>query len=150
MTTIHLNNKVFILPFGLPTPSKKKYSDDFTDYIKSIPSIPFERKLKVNDNYYENKIGIDTESGWYKNGYTIKKKGRWLVIRSYTICNCKVCIDYTFTFKIKNSRYILKRVSGIKNSWVSTPKGKIFNCDTKEGWNESKKFCKNFFDEISW
>jgi len=157
--TIKVGGTHFVFPNGFPQADKTKYNNDFTDVIKAkLPPLPFEIKLKVNNKQYDNIIGTPTESGFYKNGYTIKKQGKkWLVIRGYTSCNKKVVIDHTFTFKIQNGRYKLRRVSGIKNSWVSTPKGRTCNdprmlqiqamLGKADGWNESIKFCKDFFDE---
>jgi len=161
--TINVGGKHYIFANGLPQADKTKYNNDFTDVIKAkLPPLPFEIKLKVNNKQYDNIIGTPTESGFYKNGYTIKKQGKkWLVIRGYTSCNEKVVIDHTFTFKIQNGRYKLRRVSGIRNSWVSTPKGRTCNDPrmlqiqamlgsnfTKEQkWNESIKYCKEFFEE---
>jgi len=162
MASIKVGNKHFIFANGFPQADKQKYSNDFTDVINAkLPSLPFEVKLNVNGKDYDNKVGTPTTYGFYKNGYTIKKEGRWLVIKGYTSCDKEVVIDHTFTFKIQNGRYKLRRVSGIRNSWVSTPKGRICNCPRmrqidkmlgsnftkEEQWNESIKFCKEFFEE---
>ena len=140
---------------------RDEVTDDFTDDIRRFPSLPFERKLQVNETEYPNEVGTPTEYGCYKNGVTAKMHGRWLVINGYTSAGATVRLDYSFTFKhTADGRYLLRRVAGMDASWVSTPKGKTyhdprarafgaaFNQDTATQWHDSKKFCAQFFSDL--
>lgn len=133
------------------------YSNDFTNEIKKFP-IPFEVKLRVKNQSYDNIVGTPTIGGGYRDGCTFKVvQDKWLVITGYTSCDSRVCIDFTFTFKIKDGRYLLRRVSGLKHSWVSTPTWDRYNdplmyrflngSTPQERWKGSIKYCRNFFKE---
>lgn len=139
------------------------YVGDFTHEVKEklLPLLPLEIKLEVNGKEYPNDIGAKTDYGFYKNGYKAIRVKNYVMITGFTSCNKRVCLDHSFTFKLKKGKWILKRVSGIHNSWISTPKTRTF-ANSKDGlmvlamskamggqpfWRESVKFCREFFEE---
>tara|TARA_R110002020_G_scaffold7688_2_gene32047 strand:+ start:3966 stop:4352 length:387 start_codon:yes stop_codon:yes gene_type:complete len=75
------------------------------------------QKIRVNDVEYENKQGISTNSGWYKNGFEAKvingKQGKrkYLQIYIYTSCKHYVDIEEKFLFaKIGDKYKIVKHL----------------------------------------
>jgi hypothetical protein len=84
------------------------------------------RNVKVNDKEYECRLGLETEGGFYRNGWTAKEvdglKGKFKYIRFLFYTSASERID-------------------IEEKWLIRSDGKVME---RRGWNDVnlKKMCK--------
>ena len=74
---------------------KQIIGKDNYDILKNIKM----RKVKVNDKYYDCKLGLKSSGGFYKNGFTAEviegknKEHNYIVLKIYTSVNHTIDIE---------------------------------------------------------
>jgi hypothetical protein len=95
-----------------------KMADKLTTLVNTLITEKPTQELLVNDKIFKNEVGIKTESGWYKNGWTTKSldgktnKYKYIQLDIYTSNWCLVAKELQVLFKFKNQNWNIVKMIG--------------------------------------
>ena len=79
------------------------------DFFRATPC----QQVQVGEKFYPPKKGTESQSGFYKNGWTAEViNDKWLKILIYTSARSEIDIEERFLFKIVGDKYQIKKHHG--------------------------------------
>tara|TARA_R110002074_G_scaffold49937_2_gene127426 strand:+ start:222 stop:617 length:396 start_codon:yes stop_codon:yes gene_type:complete len=82
---------------------------EIIDFFKANPC----QQVQVGEKFYPPKKGTESQSGFYKNGWTSQViKNKWLKILIYTSARGEIDIEERYLFKITADGYEIKKHHG--------------------------------------
>tara|TARA_R110000787_G_scaffold122758_2_gene233642 strand:- start:212 stop:607 length:396 start_codon:yes stop_codon:yes gene_type:complete len=79
------------------------------DFFRATPC----QQVQVGEKFYPPKKGTESQSGFYKNGWTAEViNDKWLKILIYTSARSEIDIEERFLFKIVGDKYQIKKHTG--------------------------------------
>ena len=81
--------------------------------MKRISTISYDGVNSGSIKFYDNRVGISTDAGSYRNGFTTEViNNKWVKILIYTSAGGVVDIEERFLFKIVGDTYKIKKWEG--------------------------------------